>query len=264
MRNFFAFNLASTRPDIAPEQIAGADPEASNFDHFSRAAQAEAISTIVIERRLFVRECLVKLVAGEGGIRAFVSVDDWLASDFIELPDLLFLVSTFHCSEADIVITRLRATCPNCRIVLLSNEVDLGNILCALRRGVHGYISTSMSPDVMVEVLRLVRAGGIFAPAGSLLSAQIPEVDTEIQQVAPFQVDTHLTARQAAVLDVLRQGKSNKVIANELNLCESTVKIHVRNIMKKLHAKNRTEVALRAGSGRQSGNGCWPRNLEGE
>jgi DNA-binding NarL/FixJ family response regulator len=166
--------------------------------------------------------------------------------------------------RGDIVISRLRETSPNCRIVLLSNEEDLGNILCALRHGANGYISTSMSLDVAVEVLRLVRDGGTFVPAGSILSAQIPELDVEIQQVAPFQVDTRLTARQAAVLDVLRQGKSNKFIANELNLCESTVKIHVRNIMKKLHAKNRTEVALRAGSGRERGNGYWPRKPEGE
>ena len=53
------------------------------------------------------------------------------------------------------------------------------------------------------------------------------------------------TARQAAVVDALRQGKSNKIIAYELNMRESTVKVHVRNIMKKLNARNRTEVAFR-------------------
>jgi hypothetical protein len=46
------------------------------------------------------------------------------------------------------------------------------------------------------------------------------------------------------VVESLRQGKPNKIIAYELNLCESTVKVHVRNIMKKLRAKNRTEVAF--------------------
>ncbi len=53
------------------------------------------------------------------------------------------------------------------------------------------------------------------------------------------------TARQAAVADALRRGKANKIIAYELNLCESTVKVHIRNIMKKLKAKNRTEVAYK-------------------
>jgi DNA-binding NarL/FixJ family response regulator len=54
------------------------------------------------------------------------------------------------------------------------------------------------------------------------------------------------TSRQAAVIEALRMGKPNKSIAYELNMCESTVKVHVRNIMKKLKAKNRTEVAFMA------------------
>jgi len=51
------------------------------------------------------------------------------------------------------------------------------------------------------------------------------------------------TARQTAVIAALRQGKQNKIIAHELNMRESTVKVHVRNIMQKLKATNRTEVA---------------------
>ena len=47
------------------------------------------------------------------------------------------------------------------------------------------------------------------------------------------------------MIQAIRQGKSNKVIAYELNMCESTVKVHVRNIMKKLNARNRTDVAIK-------------------
>jgi DNA-binding NarL/FixJ family response regulator len=53
-----------------------------------------------------------------------------------------------------------------------------------------------------------------------------------------------LTARQAEVAKALRRGTANKVIAYELGMCESTVKVHVRNIMRKLKARNRTEVAF--------------------
>ncbi|TGV73883.1 response regulator transcription factor, partial [Mesorhizobium sp. M00.F.Ca.ET.158.01.1.1] len=53
------------------------------------------------------------------------------------------------------------------------------------------------------------------------------------------------TTREAAVVEALRTGKANKIIAYELNLCESTVKVHIRNIMKKLKATNRTEVAYK-------------------
>jgi DNA-binding NarL/FixJ family response regulator len=52
------------------------------------------------------------------------------------------------------------------------------------------------------------------------------------------------TARQSAVVEAVRHGKANKVIAYELNMRESTVKVHIRNIMRKLKARNRTEVAF--------------------
>ena len=52
------------------------------------------------------------------------------------------------------------------------------------------------------------------------------------------------TPRQAAVVEAIARGKANKLIARELDMCESTVKVHVRRIMKKLGARNRTEVAL--------------------
>jgi DNA-binding NarL/FixJ family response regulator len=55
-----------------------------------------------------------------------------------------------------------------------------------------------------------------------------------------------VTARELAVIRAIQQGKSNKIIAHELNMCESTVKVHVRNVMKKLKAKNRTEAAIKA------------------
>jgi DNA-binding CsgD family transcriptional regulator len=54
-----------------------------------------------------------------------------------------------------------------------------------------------------------------------------------------------VTAREAAVVRALQQGKSNKVIAYELNMCESTVKVHVRNLMKKMKARNRTDLAIK-------------------
>jgi DNA-binding NarL/FixJ family response regulator len=55
-----------------------------------------------------------------------------------------------------------------------------------------------------------------------------------------------LTQRERKVVQAIQRGKSNKIIAYELNMCESTVKVHVRNVMKKWKAKNRTDVAIRA------------------
>ena len=90
--------------------------------------------------------------------------------------------------------------------------------------------------------IRFVHAGGTYAPLGQLLTIPAERNPT----AAASSADHQLTPRQAAVLEHLRQGKANKIIAYELSMSESTVKVHVRNIMRKLSATNRTQVAYKA------------------
>jgi DNA-binding NarL/FixJ family response regulator len=89
-------------------------------------------------------------------------------------------------------------------------------------------------------------AGGTFAPLA--LTAGLPQASNRNDLPAPADgqaaKDYRLTYREAEVLQLLQLGKPNKIIAFELSISESTVKVHVRNIMKKLHATNRTQVAL--------------------
>ena len=110
----------------------------------------------------------------------------------------------------------------------------------ALQNGVRGYIPTSVTFDVAIEAMRLVKAGGTFVPASSLNSArQKAELATAWRNGSgPF------SPRQTEVIEAIRRGKPNKVIAYELDMRESTVKVHIRNIMKKLKATNRTQVAF--------------------
>ena len=81
----------------------------------------------------------------------------------------------------------------------------------------------------------------MYVPASSLMAANRPQ---EVKAAAANSGLSGLTTRQLAVLESVRRGKANKVIAYELNMCESTVKVHLRNIMKKLRARNRTEAAF--------------------
>jgi DNA-binding NarL/FixJ family response regulator len=126
--------------------------------------------------------------------------------------------------------------------VIMSDTDDIDEVSTAIERGARGFIPTSLSLDVMIEALRLVRAGGVFVPASSL----IPALRLNDTRNSGRDGNTMFTARQVAVVKALSKGKANKIIAHELNMREGTVKVHVRNIMKKLNAKNRTEVALMA------------------
>jgi DNA-binding NarL/FixJ family response regulator len=125
--------------------------------------------------------------------------------------------------------------------LVMGDIEDPHHVVKILAAGARGYIPTSVSLPVAISAISLARAGGLFAPASSLLlSQQTPRNDT-----ANTSHHTLLTERQAAVANAIARGKANKIIAYELNLCESTVKVHVRSIMKKLGAKNRTEVAFK-------------------
>jgi DNA-binding NarL/FixJ family response regulator len=130
-------------------------------------------------------------------------------------------------------------------VIVLSPEDCLDAILDAFENGARGYIpTTDTTLDLAVEIVRLVRAGGTFVPPSSLTLRRSSRQDAPPAAKPP--INEPFTPRQMAVLHHLKLGKANKIIARELNMSESTVKIHLRNIMKKMKAANRTEVACRA------------------
>ncbi|QCN98782.1 DNA-binding response regulator (plasmid) [Azospirillum argentinense] len=141
-------------------------------------------------------------------------------------------------------------------LIMLSDSDETVTALEAIRQGAQGYISTTVGLTMALEAIRLVAAGGIFVPAPILhrmiieqtgvpdpalhaaFSVPVPEVNGKPHL-------TQLTPRQIAVLECLQEGKPNKVIAHELGMRESTVKVHVRNILRRLGATNRTEAVCR-------------------
>ena len=127
------------------------------------------------------------------------------------------------------------------RMVVIADGEDPRHVLDALDGGAQGFISTSLPIAIAIEALRLVVAGGTYVPSGTLLAARFEKRDFDALRF-PSQLPL-FTERQFAVIEMLRQGKANKVIAHELNMRESTVKVHIRNIMRKLSASNRTQVA---------------------
>ena len=127
-------------------------------------------------------------------------------------------------------------------VIVVADSDEPAEILAALESGARGYIPTNVNVRVAAEAIGLARAGGIFVPASSILGCA--RSSTRLQ-AAPAHCPAMFTTREAGVVEALRQGKPNKIIAYELNLCESTVKVHIRNIMKKLKATNRTEIAYK-------------------
>jgi DNA-binding NarL/FixJ family response regulator len=141
----------------------------------------------------------------------------------------------------------------NVPLVLVSDRQDAAEVMAALEAGVRGFIPTSIAPSVALHALAFIMSGGSFFPPTALTEAtrvkRLPQVGAgpEIAVIASAQKSS-LTVRQQQVLDHLIRGASNKLIGRQLKLRESTVKVHVRHIMRKLGAVNRTQAALCAAS----------------
>lgn len=150
-------------------------------------------------------------------------------------------------------ISRLRLGLPNVPLVLLSDHAEAASVMEALRHGVQGYIPTTLDPSVAMHAIRLVQAGGTFAPPDSFLGT-VEEREQAVAK-APAAQPVALSEREYQVLELICQGRPNKIIAIDLCISESTVKFYVRRIMKKLGATNRTHASFLLSLSKSNGNG---------
>jgi DNA-binding NarL/FixJ family response regulator len=140
-------------------------------------------------------------------------------------------------------IGNIRRSAPDIYLVVVSAQDDPQAVRRALDCGAHGYICKSAGSASMMKGIRSVLEGDTF------VSPNIAVPDTLIQTQGDFDADrlrALLTPRQRDVLAMLRQGKSNKEIARDLNLAEITVKLHVTAILRSLGCENRTQAAILA------------------
>jgi DNA-binding NarL/FixJ family response regulator len=149
---------------------------------------------------------------------------------------------TNTCVQSALELLRVRL--PEASVVVLSDRDDVVEINRALTHGVRGYIPTSVEWEVAVAALRLISAGGTFVPANALRSTAAKPADQPEGERWRRSDGRDLTPRELSVIDLLRKGKPNKLIAARLDMQENTVKVHVRNILKKLNAANRTHAAF--------------------
>ena len=129
-------------------------------------------------------------------------------------------------------ITAIRAEFPNARIIVLTTYAGDVQAAGALKAGASGYLLKNLVRKELLETIRVVHAGKRRVP---------PEIATEI---AEHVADDALTEREIEVLRRVAAGKSNKVIAAELDISEGTVKTHMKSILPKLDASDRTHAVM--------------------
>ena len=142
------------------------------------------------------------------------------------------------------VLSEFVARLSGIHVAVFADSEQVDAVTAALQCGVRGYIPTNLQAAVVVEAVRLICAGDVYAPVASLLRQPLADPGgTGVAEALP--TDIGFSQRQLEILACLRQGMANKHIAHALGLSEATVKVHVRNIMKKLRVTNRTQVVLK-------------------
>jgi DNA-binding NarL/FixJ family response regulator len=194
------------------------------------------------------RECMTNAVARAQSlfvILPFESVRDCIRHSG-RVIDLIVYHSHLHDTVELDDISALKEAFASVQLVVLSDasSVESGVVREALTRGASGFVLTdSTGLQMVVSAISLVSSGGTFVPRDYLfMDSQPAQLQVQRQATEPGR----LTQREVAVLGLMKHGKPNKIIANELGMSASTVKVHVRHIMRKMGAANRTQAALNA------------------
>jgi DNA-binding NarL/FixJ family response regulator len=194
-----------------------------------------------------LRNAFERLVPGLT-VYPFASVQGFLARQTDKFDLLIYF---WHVNDASAMaamqdVSVACAAAADTPLVVFSDAEEAQHpktVRITLKSGARGFIPTRTTGlQMAAAAIRFVRAGGTFAPLNLLLSGR-SEPGPAMSDVARKH---RLTSRQMAVLSHLQQGKANKIIAHELSMSESTVKVHVRNIMRKMGATNRTQAVYKA------------------
>jgi DNA-binding NarL/FixJ family response regulator len=150
------------------------------------------------------------------------------------LPDITLMDLRLPGMSGVETIRTLMTSHRNAKFVVLTTYEGDEDIHQALEAGARSYIIKGMPHDALVSALRRVNAGGRFlpTPVTRALSSRLPNSD--------------LSTREREVLDLIVKGKSNKEIASELGITESTVKCHVSVILMRLNVTDRTQAVITA------------------
>lgn len=135
-------------------------------------------------------------------------------------------------------LKRMVAQCPTSAVGIITGMVTKPVATSALAAGAKGFIPKTLSGDKLISALQKMVAGEVYAPDELMR----PSGAGDALKIIGAEV---LTPRELEVAAMLVKGASNKEIARALDLQEVTVKLHVRNLCRKLETKNRTQIAVR-------------------
>ncbi len=204
---------------------------------------ASSPSVVIIEARSLIRECIALSLQKKLAlpVLAYPNLESW-SSDPAGSSACIVILSGLdretEITQSDTAHSSKQEPVP---VVILSDDFSLDQMSNVIRSGAKGYIPSNTPLEVAAQAIRLVLSGGVFLPAQAAKEMwQTARADT-----TRTESKLDFTARENDVVKALLKGKSNKVIAHELGMSASSVKVHIRNVMRKLQVRNRTEAVVK-------------------
>jgi DNA-binding NarL/FixJ family response regulator len=204
-------------------------------------------SVALVDNRLLSRDCLAQALKfnfdNRLDIRSYATIEELFAFDSAPVDIMVFYIHEECEAQVRSILERMKDATFRLLVITDESATDLASFFReALRGGVSGFISTTRTGAATLNsAIEFVLSGGAFIPPELFFESAARDQ----RRVARPETKNRLTKRQEDVLKKLKEGKPNKIIAFELGMSESTVKVHIHNIMHKLGATNRTQaVAL--------------------
>lgn len=219
-----------------------------------QAANAPRIRTLVVDDHTLFRRGLIALLSRDAGIEIVGDAADagQAQRKASELqPDLILLDNHLPGVNGVDALPALREAAPRCRILMLTVSEDEADLSAALRAGAAGYLLKTIEGDALCAAIRRAMAGDSVVAsemtsklvAAYRASASPSGAQPAVAAAAASPLES-LSPRERDILRGIARGDSNKAIAREHGIAETTVKIHVQHILRKLGVSSRVHAAV--------------------
>jgi DNA-binding NarL/FixJ family response regulator len=217
----------------------------------SQATKPSTIRVLIVDDHAVVRQ----------GLRTFLELQDDSSALPIEVvgeaavelasrfqPDVILLDLVMPVMDGIAAAPKILECCPRAHIIILTSFGEEDKVLPAIRAGAHGYLLKDIKPDDLVRAIRSAHLGRaqLHPDVAQKLMAVVAEAGAQPASQSHEPAADALTEREREVLRLVADGLSNRKIAGELVISETTVKSHVSSILDKLHLEDRTQAAIYA------------------